>query len=31
MEKHECNIVQVDYWTGEEYIIATFLNTKVTI
>ena len=31
MEKHEYSTIQVDYQTGEQYIITIFLNIKMTI
>jgi len=31
MEGCEYSIVQVDYQTGEQYIVAIFLNMEVTI
>ena len=31
MEKHKCSTIQVDYQTGEQYIIPTFLDMEITI
>jgi len=30
-KKYEYSIVQVDYQTGEQYIITMFLNMEITI
>jgi len=31
MEKHKCSTIQVDYQTGEQYVITTFLNMEIII
>ena len=31
MKRCECDTVQVDYQTGEQYIVAMFLNIEVMV